>query len=116
MKYKELIKLGGIWFLLFVFMGATMPYNMPVFLLIVPFVLLGIALFTTWQVLSRAYYLHIGKTQTRQSKLLGVVISLVAVLSLGLESIGELTPRDFFTLLIFGIVGYFYTVRSSYRE
>ncbi|QQS17830.1 hypothetical protein IPL68_04110 [Candidatus Saccharibacteria bacterium] len=113
MKQTKFLRAGMFWLSLIVFMSLTRPYTMPVSLLIVPFILFGIALFTSWQAFSGLYYRKkTGKHENGRVNLLGGIVSIILVFALGLESLGELTPKDFLVILLFGAVAYFYMVRS----
>jgi hypothetical protein len=113
MKQTKFLRAGMYWLCLVVFMSVTGPYNMPVAVLIVPFILFGLALFASWQAFAQLYYRkRIDKHEGGRTNLLGAIVSIIFVFALGLESLGELTPKDFFVILLFGVVAYFYMVRS----
>ncbi|PID30758.1 hypothetical protein CSA80_04105 [Candidatus Saccharibacteria bacterium] len=106
-----------LWLSLVVFMSLTNPNSMPVAFLVFPFVVFGFAVYTTWQAFVRIYARgRDKKVRPERAALLGAVISIVLVFSLGLESLGELTPRDFFVIVLFGAVVYFYMVRSLKQD
>ena len=115
MKRSLVIRTIGLWGLFVIFLVLTNPNDVPVLGLIIPFGLFGLALFTTWQVV---FSLFFQKTQKKgrsfaHARLLGLFITIVSVFCLGLASLGELTVKDFFTLLQFAVVGFFYVVRAG---
>lgn len=114
MKQMEFIRAGILWLILLAFMSLTRPYTLPVSVLIVPFIVSGLALFMSWRAMTGLYYKNKqGKYDARRVNLLGAIVSAVLVFALGLESLGELTPKDFFVIVLFGAVAYFYMVRST---
>jgi hypothetical protein len=89
------------------------PDKLPVVLLIVPFVLLFAALYSTWNlgivVKGRLY----DKTETiRPRRRLGAAICASIVLLVVLQSLGQLTVRDVATLFAILVLGYFFLARN----
>ena len=107
MKRTNALWAGVWWGMLSLFLTLTHPSRLPVFLLVVPFILLLLALYSSWGI-----FFVSKKRETSYLKLLGITVSLITVLCVGLESIGELTKKDFLTVLIFAAVAYFYIVRT----
>ena len=97
----------------------TNPVDMPVFVLFAPFVLFGFSAYRTWLFLVAAYSSR-SKTgdsvPTRNQRIGGIVLSIIVVVLLGLQSLGELTVRDILTVIIFAIGAYFYFARNVIRE
>jgi hypothetical protein len=87
---------------------STEPTKLPSAMLIVPFVLLFAILSLAISVLVRRYGVRTGK-----SVRVGVMASTLPTLLLVMQSLGQLTPRDTFTILaLFGIT-YFYISRVT---
>lgn len=85
------------------------PSNLPVILLVVPFVLVYLALYQSLMLISAAWSLSNrtspGPTAgSQRAKLLSTFLSLLLVLG----SLGQLVFRDVVTLFLLVIVGYFY--------
>ena len=116
---KEAIKAALIWGILIVFMLFTRPANMPVYILFIPFLLLGFGVFTIWQLLVVIYTHHGNKregTLSRRERAAGIAISILAVIIVGLQSIGEMTPRDVITVSLLALGAYFYFVRNLIQD
>lgn len=107
--YKTII----IWALLFIFMAATRPNALPIIGLIVPFVLLYMALHSTWRVVKglQARYTLTG-VESNTSRQMGVVVCLSIVLMTILQSLGQLTIRDVITIGAIFVIGYLYIARN----
>lgn len=91
-------------FILGVFLLMTDPYNIPLALLVIPFVLLGFGIFRLVSfVLARATKLSVARTRL----LAGLITSLVELLIL-LQSIRQLSLKDFLLLvtLLVGLTFY----------
>lgn len=110
---RRTIRTLATWALLAVFMSACRPDNLPVVILIVPFVLLFAALYASWNLLSAVrdrFYYKTGTFVPRRR--LGIAISLSLVLLLVLQSLGQLTMKDVVTLAAIVILGYMYLARN----
>jgi len=90
------------------------PSNLPVVVLIVPFVLLFAAFYSLWNLLGllRAKYFTQKGAIARPHRRLGLAICLSATLLLVLQSLGQLTLRDVLTVVAIIILGYLYVARS----
>jgi hypothetical protein len=100
------------WVCLSVFLAISTPNELPVVALIVPFVLLFAAAYSSWSLIqqTRIRYLARGKAHKR----LGLVVSVCAVLLLVLQSLGQLTLRDVITVAAIVFLGYVYMGRANF--
>ena len=91
------------------------PASLPVVGLIVPFVLLFVALYSTWRLFGhlRAHYLG-REEETVAHKHLSTAICIGLVLVVVLQSLGQLSVRDVITLLAIVSLGYVYLGRSRF--
>lgn len=80
-------------------------------MLIVPFLLLGAAFYGTWLFVLDTYRPH--KKETWQRRALAIIVTSCLVVCAGLQSLGELAPRDFIIVTLLAAVSYFYIVRAS---
>jgi hypothetical protein len=90
------------------------PARLPVVVLIVPFVLLFIAIYSTWGMaglLKRRFYDKDSEPQAPRRRL-RLALCLSAVLLIILQSLGQLTVRDIVTLLAIVALGYFFVARN----
>ena len=116
---KEAARAALLWGILIVFMLFTRPANMPVYILFIPFVVLGLGVFSLWQLLAMVYARAGGKKDgelSRKQRAAGIAISLLAVVIIGLQSIGEMTLRDLITVSLLALGAYFYFVRNLIRD
>jgi len=109
---KHLIRTCILWGLLLGFMMLTRPQKLPVLLLIVPFVLLFAALVYTWVLLVPLGRHLTGKRGYPGSRRLRLTVCGGLVLVLVLQSLGQLTVRDFCTIVAIAALGYLYIGRS----
>lgn len=93
------------WIALGILLLVTDPRQLPVWVLIVPFGLIGLAVYKTWQSLP----LVISKGRWRQVS--GGVVAFTVVVCVGLQSLGELTLRDILIVVLFASIAYFYLAR-----
>lgn len=103
------------WGGLLAFMTLFRPNSLPVVLLIVPFVLVYAALYSSWRLFGgiRARYFILNSTQSPHNRL-GMAISGSLVLLLILQSLGQLTLRDVVTVVAIISLGYLYLTRSHF--
>ncbi len=113
---QKLIQTSIIWGLLGVYMMVSSPDKVPVLALIVPFVVLFFALYSTWQLISTliAAYILTAKVPKRHSKV-GAVFAGALVMLLVLQSLGQLTIRDVLTLAAIVVLGYLYLHRTRFN-
>jgi hypothetical protein len=109
---KQLLRTGFAWICLTVFMMCTKPQNLPVLLLIVPFVLLFVALMSTWGLVVPVLHRLMGQRGYAGSRRLRVTVCGSVVLLIILQSLGQLTLRDLLTIVAIAIIGYLYIGRS----
>lgn len=93
-------------FILFVLVLGTNPTSLPSLVLVVPFVLVFVIIWC----LSFAYMRKHNFTRLRAVRL-SLIFSGLPVSLMLLQSIGQLTPRDIITILVFFAVAYFYLSR-----
>lgn len=104
-------KTGVIWILLVACMLLSQPNKLPVVLLIVPFVLLFVALYSLWQLATVLRARVTGHAVVAPHRRLGVAVTASAVLLLVLQSLGQLTFKDTATVIAIVIIGYIYSGR-----
>lgn len=109
---RELVKLTAIWIIFLALLLSTQPSDLAFYLLFIPFILLGVAVYSTWR-FAAVFALNRGRAAlSKRQKAAGITISVAAVVLLGMQSLGELTPRDFVTVILFTLIFYFYSVRN----
>lgn len=116
---REALKTTLIWGTLIVFMLFTRPANMPVYILFIPFIVLAFGVFSLWQLLVTIYARAGGKGDgglSRRQRAAGIAVSLLVVIVVGLQSIGEMTVRDAITVSLLAVGAYFYFVRNLIRD
>ena len=115
---KEVIRTAVLWGGLVVFMMSTRPSHMPVYLLFVPFIVLGLGVYSLWRLLVVIYTRTSGghKDLSRKQQAAGIALSLLTAVSMGLQSIGEMTIRDLLTVTLLAVGAYFYFVRNLIRD
>jgi amino acid transporter len=100
------------WLLVLLFyMLIVNPQRVPVFALIVPFVLMGLCLYTTCLVLIGSIPRAVSPPKANH-RAVSALLSGVAVCAVGLQSIGQFTLRDFGVLLLLAGVAYLYVARN----
>lgn len=109
---RQLLRTGISWLVLLVFMVVCQPSQLPVIVLIVPFVLLFTGLFSLWGLLQMLYERFITKKQGRRHRRLGAMVCGSAVLLVILQSLGQLTLRDAGTVAAIAVIGYLYVARN----
>ena len=102
------------WGVLLAFMCTFRPAQLPVFALIVPFVLLFAALYSLWGLLEALRQHYSGEQARPPHRRFGAVVCASLVLLLVLQSLGQLLFRDVITLLGAVVLGYLYLTRSQY--
>ncbi len=116
MKFRrQLLGTSATWAILALFMALTTPGKLPVVMLIVPFILLYIALYSTWNLIGVLKNRFFASKPSSARKPRGMALSLSAVLLLVLQSLGQLTLRDVITLLAIVTLGYLYLARSRFE-
>lgn len=109
---KRLAILGGVSAgLLVILFLSTDPQRVPSLLLIVPFVLFAILLFSIIRLV--LYLFGLSSVRSRQIAVIG---SIIPMLLLGLQSIGQLTVRDAGTIALLTGLSYFYISRLTNRK
>lgn len=115
-RRKQILKLVATWLVFVVCLLLTKPSDLPFYLLFVPFVVLGFALYGTWKTLVASIFGRDSAGLSKKQKSAGLTLSIAIVLLLGMQSLGELTVRDFVTVVLFAVVFYFYSVRNLIRD
>lgn len=101
----------ALWVALLAFMLLTRPETLPVGVLILPLLLFGAAMYITMRFILETLRPK-PELQTRQ-RLFAIIVTLGITVCVGLQSIGELSSRDFFTVLLLSGLGYFYVARNT---
>ncbi|MCA9327253.1 hypothetical protein KDA14_01870 [Candidatus Saccharibacteria bacterium] len=110
-RNPRVIKTVVLWALLISFMLFTRPEKLPVGVLVVPLILFGLALYMT---LRLAFEVLQRKDSNRgRQRLFAIIMTLAVTVCVGLQSIGELSPRDFITVLLLSGISYFYVARNT---
>lgn len=94
--YKTTSAVIIIFVFMAIFLFGTDPNSLPLPLIIAPFVLLFLVLYIIAQVLVRRF---LPKTKRSLRRGLGIIVAGLPVMLLVLESIGQLTARDFFIVI-----------------
>lgn len=81
--------------LLGLFLAFTDPYNLPLIVLLVPFVLLGWGVFKGLQVGG-----SLTGLSPRRSKVIAVIVTTLVLLTVLLQSIRQLSIKDFIILIV----------------
>jgi predicted membrane channel-forming protein YqfA (hemolysin III family) len=92
--------------LLGILLFSTDPNRIPSFMLILPFVLLGVALSA-----GIAFVLERRGVPRLRSLRLGIFLTALPIVLLVFQSIGQLTTRDVVTILALFVISYFYAIR-----
>ena len=113
-KYMQSTKLKAIisWVALGVFVSITRPASLPIWGLIIPFVMLYFALSYTLRVIVE-YSTHASQRLRKIERWLPIIVSLSVVMVLALQSIGQLSLRDVFAVVLLVLIGYFYVNRNG---
>ena len=109
---KRAIKTGVAWVILGAFLMLSNPQDLPVLLLIVPFILLFWALVSLWGLVIPFLRHSFGQRGYEGSRRLRFTICGAIVVMIIMQSLGQLTVRDFFTMMAIGAIGYLYIGRS----
>jgi hypothetical protein len=111
-KWPELSMLGGFCLIALILFTVTNPSHVPPAVLVVGFMVLFGIFFSGFRLIGRISGL---KARLRPLQYNGLIIGAAAlpVMLLALQSIGQLTIRDTFTLAIIFVAGYFYISRQQ---
>jgi len=114
---RQMTRMIAAWGVLALFMVLLEPNKLPVVVLIVPFILLFMALYSLWNLVSllRGRYLANKGATAKPHKHLGLAVCLSGTLLLVLQSLGQLTLRDVVTVVAIVILGYIYLARSRFE-
>ena len=102
------------WVALGLWMAATNPSKLPVWGLVVPFILLAGGVYTAARKVLKIFPATNNIAEKHQKSIAVIAASLV-VMVIGLQSIGQLTFRDLITVAVLGLVGYFYLYRNVFK-
>jgi len=111
---RQLLVSVLLWVSLCGFLATTIPSGLPVIFLIVPFILLFAACYSSWRLLQ-----HVGVryfARGRPHKHLGISVCASVMLLLVLQSLGQLTLRDVITVAAIASIGYVYLGRVKARH
>lgn len=104
---RQLLAIGACVVLLSILFLATDPNSLPSFFLIVPFIIIFIILYI-------ALWLAIRNFVSRAKAIkVAALCASVPLLLLILQSIGQLTFRDVFTIVALFALAYFYISKTS---
>lgn len=113
---KRIYLIGCMYVLLFLFLGATNPDELPVIFLILPVVWLFATLVLTILALASFFKLNVSQDSTlRQVGYASLAASIPTGLLL-LQSINQLTAKDTFLYLIFAVVALVYVRRFRFSR
>jgi predicted membrane channel-forming protein YqfA (hemolysin III family) len=114
-RLPELAILGACLAASIIFFSAVNPQNVPPALLMVGFVLVVGILYSCLKLLARALRLQ-DRLRPGQYKGFLFTGTVLPVLLLALQSLGQLTVRDVVTLVLLFAIGFFYISRASGRK
>lgn len=94
------------------------PIHTPVYLLVVPFLLLYFVVYRLWLLLGLLWQrlARVERRSERTSRQTGKLVALFMCAVVVLSSLGQLVLRDVVTLLLLFTVGYFYILRSRRQD
>lgn len=104
------------WLALMLFLATTHPHKLPVYLLVAPFLLIGVALYGTLVSLHEMLPQKLRGSAGPSRRLLWALLSVGATLLLGLQSIGEFKLLDSLVVVGFVALTYFYITRNRRLE
>jgi hypothetical protein len=107
-NYSSYATMAVPWIVFLVFISSTHPADLPVYVLLVPFFLLGVAIYVTLGSLVS----KITRSSSRHQKAVTILMTLFIVVCFGLQSVGQLTFRDLMTVLALTLLSYFYVYRN----
>lgn len=107
---NKLFVIIGICLVLLVFILLTNPDSIALPLLIIPFGLVGLAIYKLFDLV----LIMIGKTEKRPRRILSISVSSFVVVLLLLQSLNQLTWKDCLITLIFAIVFWLYVWRADF--
>jgi len=113
--YKTSTKAIISWTILVVFISISQPAKLPVWGLIIPFILLYFAVHYS----VRLAFERKGQTNVRMravQRWLPIVVAISAVIVLALQSIGQLSARDVIAVVLVILLGYFYVHRNASKQ
>jgi hypothetical protein len=93
--FKKLTLILAPFLLLGLFLMLTDPYDLPLIILLLPFVLLGWGIFKATKELGK----QAGLSQ-RRSKLTATIVTILVLLTVLLQSIRQLSAKDFIILIV----------------
>jgi len=109
-RFPEVLVLGAACIFGLLFFALTNPQNSAPVVLVVGFIILLVSSYCMVRLAARALKLN-RKLGSVPYNGIVVAVSLLPVMLLALQSIGQLTPRDVITLIILFLAGYFYVTR-----
>lgn len=98
------------------FIMFTSPEKLPAVLLIVPFAAFFFLIFGLVAYILERFYRFTGRKNPVPSRLLPLMVSIVATLILTLSSLGQLTPRDLILVFILSVLASFYISKTRVRS
>lgn len=106
-KHKILLGISWIGFVLLLF--VTSPSQLPITGLILPFIFLSSAIYFTLCLILQKY----TKLTEKKLKRFAVLGSVAIILTIALQSLGQLTVRDVIVACVIIALAYFYITRVS---
>lgn len=111
-KFRSLIAVLAIYLALFLWLALTDPRDLPIILLIVPFVLLFAALFMTVNLIVRRFFPRVSQAKRR---LMAACVAGLPTFLLILSSVNQLTWRDVALVAFLSIFLLFYASRARFK-
>ncbi len=115
-RYKLVLLLTLLLILDGLFFGFTNPLDVSQIFLLIGFILVGLTVYILILLLLR-YLKYLGFKLKNESRI-SIILTIVTVIALALESIGQFSTIDLVTLLVFCLILYVYlgAISSSRRQ
>ena len=94
----------------------TNPNSLPVYFLILPFILIFILLLSIFNILVTKIFFLNRKSKIGRRKIITISSSLLLTILLALQSIGQLGIRDLLMVLILSTILIFYVNKASFAS
>ncbi len=114
-KYNYIILSVSV-FALSVLVFFTNPNSLPVYLFILPFLFIFLFFLCLFNILSIKILYSRLDLRGRRKRIVTVSTAFLITLLIALQSIGQLTLRDFITVMILCMILVFYVNKASFAE